>query len=66
MEIVSEATARWVKCRHDEATEALRDAGKYQRAMEGQLRTVKEQINSSASPGKQKYVVKGLYLQPSW
>jgi hypothetical protein len=27
---------------------------------------VKEQINSSASPGKQKYVVKGLYLQPSW
>jgi hypothetical protein len=55
-----------VKCRHDEATEALRDAGKYQRAMEGQLRTVKEQINSSASPGKQKYVVKGLYLQPSW
>jgi hypothetical protein len=24
--------------------------------------TVKEQINSSASPGKQKYVVKGLFL----
>jgi hypothetical protein len=65
MEIVSEATAHWVKCRHDEATEALRDAGKDQRATEG-LWTVKEQINSWASPGKQKYVVKGLYLQPSW
>lgn len=24
MEIVSEATAHWMKCRHDEATEALR------------------------------------------
>ncbi len=55
-----------MECRHDdEATEALRDAGKYQRATEG-LWTVKEQINSSASPGKQKYVVQGLYLQPSW
>lgn len=66
MEIVSEGTAHWVECRHnDEATEALRDAGKYQRATEG-LWTVKEQIKSSASPGKQKYVVQGLYLQPSW